>query len=200
MANGVTSEWEDIHVKLGNYLPREKEVSSEEIYKESIEKEAQKDINAGKSLEQLNIEREENLDSDDDEVLKAYQEKRLAELKEYASKPKYGRVIELRRQDYKDQVNNAPKGVWVVILLYQNPIIDSKIMEQIWEDLAKKYVLVKFMKIVANNCIEGIQEQNIPGVIIYHDGQLVRQFIPAPVFFGGKGKISMKSKSYRYYS
>jgi hypothetical protein len=23
MANGVTTEWEDIHVKLGNYLPRE---------------------------------------------------------------------------------------------------------------------------------------------------------------------------------
>ena len=37
MANNVTTEWEDIHVKLGNYLPREKEKSNDELQKIAIE-------------------------------------------------------------------------------------------------------------------------------------------------------------------
>lgn len=32
MANGVTTEWEDIHVKLGNYVEREKVTTLKETY------------------------------------------------------------------------------------------------------------------------------------------------------------------------
>lgn len=38
MANGVTTEWEDIHVKLGNYRPRPKETPESEYTKAAIEK------------------------------------------------------------------------------------------------------------------------------------------------------------------
>lgn len=31
MAAGVTTEWEDIHVKLGNFAPRPKEPTNDEI-------------------------------------------------------------------------------------------------------------------------------------------------------------------------
>jgi hypothetical protein len=37
MARGVTTEWEDIQVKLGNYLPREHEADGEEIAEANIE-------------------------------------------------------------------------------------------------------------------------------------------------------------------
>lgn len=32
MANGVTTEWEDIHVKHGNYVEREKITTLKETY------------------------------------------------------------------------------------------------------------------------------------------------------------------------
>ncbi len=31
MANGITSQWEDIHVKMGNYVPREKEPDQKDL-------------------------------------------------------------------------------------------------------------------------------------------------------------------------
>ena len=61
MANHVTTEWEDIHVKLGNYLPREKEESNDEIAKRVIESIQNYDPMDHKTLEELNeIEDEEN--------------------------------------------------------------------------------------------------------------------------------------------
>lgn len=194
MANGVTTEWEDIHVKLGNYVAREKEKSNDEIFNENIEREAQKDQMTGKSFDQLKKEQEENLDSDDDEVLKEYERKRLAELKEFASKPKYGQLRELKSQDYIQEVNKAPKDVFVVLFLYQDSVMDSRVMERILTAMAKKFVLIKFMKILSTDCIKGIQDSNVPAIIVYYNGELIRQFIPATVYFGGKGKLDYKSK------
>lgn len=49
MANGVTTEWEDIHVKLGNYAPREKETPQHELNKiaqETFEKVEDKKVDS----------------------------------------------------------------------------------------------------------------------------------------------------------
>ena len=37
MVHGVTTEWDDIQVKMGNYKPLEKEATGEQIFQESIE-------------------------------------------------------------------------------------------------------------------------------------------------------------------
>jgi len=37
MANGVTTEWFDIHVKLKNYLPLEKKPTNEEMVQHNIQ-------------------------------------------------------------------------------------------------------------------------------------------------------------------
>lgn len=191
MATGVTSEWEDIHVKLGNYLPRDKEPGNEELQKIAIEALQNYDPLEKKNLDEL----KELEDDEDDEVLKKYREKRLAELKEFASKPKFGKVYELRKQDYIDEVTNAPKDVYVVLHLYQTYIEDSQVLSKIFDNLAKKYVLVKFMKIVASDCIPGFNDKDVPAVIVYQNGKLLRQFIPSTYFFGGSGHLSWKSKN-----
>ena len=36
MANGVTTEWHDIHVKNGNYVPIEKPPSGEELFGDNL--------------------------------------------------------------------------------------------------------------------------------------------------------------------
>jgi len=186
MANHVTTEWEDIHVKLGNYLPREKEETNDEIEKRVIESIQNYDPMDHKSLEQLNeIEDEEN-----DEILKRYKEKRLKELKEFASKPHFGKLYELRKQDYIQEVTNAPKDVYVVLLLYQNYIEDCLVLSKILEKLSQRFILVKFMRIIATDCIEKFSDKDCPGIIIYYNGKLFRQLIPATYYFGGSGRIS----------
>ena len=186
MANHVTTEWEDIHVKLGNYLPREKEESNDEIQKKVIESIQNYDPLDKKTLNELN----EIDDFENDEVLKKYKEKRLKELKEFNSKPHFGKLYELRKQDYIQEVTNAPKDVYVILLLYQNYLEDCLVLSKILEKLAQRFILVKFMRIIATDCIEKFSDKDCPGIIIYYNGKLFRQLIPATYYFGGSGRIS----------
>ena len=189
MAYNVTSEWEDIHVKLKNYLPREKEPTTDEIEKIAIEVAEKYEPLEHKKLEELN-----ELDDDDyeDDVIKQYKEKRMAELKEFASKPKFGSVTELRKQDYITEVNNAPKDVFVVLHLYQTYVTECNVLNKVFDYLAQKFVLVKFMRIVATNCVENFQDEDCPTVFIYKNGTMFKQFLRASYFFGGKN-IDWKS-------
>lgn len=189
MANHVTTEWEDIHVKLGNYLPTEEQTASnDELQKIALEAIEKYDPLDHKNLDQL----DELEDDEDDEVLRQYKEKRLKEMREFAAKPHYGKVYELKKQDFVAEVTNAPKEVYVVLHLYQDYVMDSKVLDKIFENLAKKFILVKFMRIRATNCIEGYPDNNVPGVIIYHNNALMKQFLPCTYYFGGEGHLSEK--------
>lgn len=68
-----------------------------------------------KTLDEL----DELEDEEDEEVLLEYRRKRIAEMKELASKSKYGEVKEISGKDYVQEVNNAGEDVWVVLHLYK---------------------------------------------------------------------------------
>lgn len=93
MAYNVTSQWDDIHRKLGNYseLPVEKEQA--EYTKEAIEKLEGYDAMADKDLDEL----EDMEDDFDDDFLEQYKAKKLAELKQQSAKPQFGYVREITR-------------------------------------------------------------------------------------------------------
>ena len=190
MAWNVTTEWEDIHVKLKNYLPREKDKTTEEIQKLALETAENYNPLANKNLNELII-LEEN--DEDDEEIKKFKEIRLAELKLLASKPKFGKLLELRKQDYITEVNNCHKDVFVVIHLYQTYIEECNILNKIFEYLSQKFIYVKFLKIVANNCVENFQDQDCPTIFIYQNGKIVKQYLRAHYYLGGK-KMNWKSK------
>jgi hypothetical protein len=46
MARGVTTEWEDIQVKMGGYTKIEKEPCAEQVWEENVEKVQYYDKNA----------------------------------------------------------------------------------------------------------------------------------------------------------
>ena len=160
--------------------------SNDKLQEIAIEEMQKYDPLANKNLEQLDALE----DDEDDEVLRKYKEKRLKEMKEIASKPHYGKLLELKKQDYIQEVTNAPKGVYVVVHLYQNHILDSKILDKILDSLAHRFFLVKFMRIKADECIDGFKDKDVPAVIIYLDGKLIKQLIPASYYFGGAGNLS----------
>jgi hypothetical protein len=189
MAHGVTTEWEDIQVKYGNYLAREKEPTNDEIEKIALEVIENYDPLEKKTLDEL----KDLEDDEDEEVLKIYEAKRMEELKLAAQKPRFGRVIEFRKQDYITEVTNAPKDVYVVCHLYQNWSEPSNVLSRIFDNLAKKFIFVKFCRIVSNNCIENYRDSDVPGIIIYRNGNLYKQMIPATPHLGGS-QMNIKSK------
>lgn len=169
MANGVTSEWEDIQVKLGNYTEKPKEIHQYEYTKEAMEKLENYDPNAHKNLNELD-ELEDELD---EKIFEEYKQKKLAELKKLSEKPQYGSVIEISRDEYLTHVTNANPESYVILHLYQSYLDKCKIINEIFERICTKHVFLKFVKIVATRCIEGFPDSKLPCIVIYKEGTMV---------------------------
>ena len=82
MARGVTSEWEDIQVKMGNWTAKEYVPTSEDVFETQQETVQQYDNWKDMNNKQLDEAVEDDLDLEDDDYMKEYQAKRLAQLKE----------------------------------------------------------------------------------------------------------------------
>ena len=50
--------------------------------------------------------------------------------------PRFGSMIEIGKPDFEIEVNRAPKGVFVIVLLYQDYIDESAILKKILGQLA----------------------------------------------------------------
>lgn len=59
-------------------------------------------------------------------------------------------------------------------------------LQQIIAILACKHKATKFVQSVGSNCIPNYPDRNLPTVFIYHEGELVTQFV-GPRIFGGEG-------------
>lgn len=63
---------------------------------------------------------EDDLDLEDDDFMKDYQAKRLAEMKDKAMQHKFsGEVYEINKQEYEYHTKNMPTDTLGVILMYQ---------------------------------------------------------------------------------
>lgn len=181
MAHGVTTEWFDQQVKYGNYLPNEKQVTNDEI--ENI---IRNEIEKYDPLENKKIEELDELeDLEDERIIQKYKEKRIHELQEYARGAKFGQLREIRKDDYIKEVNEASKESFVVLLLHQDYIEQSRILNEILIRLAKKFPCVKFLRIEATNCIKDFEDKSVPAIFIYKDEKVFKQFVPAPYYLGG---------------
>lgn len=82
---------------------------------------------APNSLEEKTLDDLDELEDEEDErVLEEYRRKRIAEMKELASKCKYGEVQEISAEDYVKEVNNAGEDVWVILHLYKSGYNETK--------------------------------------------------------------------------
>ena len=53
------------------------------------------------------------------------------------------------------------------------------------DKIAAKHPTRKFIKIVATKCIENYLDMDVPGILIYRNGDLLDKIIPAGSVFGG---------------
>jgi hypothetical protein len=168
MANGVTSEWEDIHVKLGNYVERPKVTPESEHSKREIDRALESDPLENKNLEEL----KELEDDFDDDFLEEYKKKRMAEIEALSAKPRFGKMWEIDKQQYVHEVTNAPKDIFVVLSLYQDYNEKSVKINECLAELAQKHVHTKFLKIKADKCIEDFPDNAVPCMIIYRSEKM----------------------------
>uniref|UniRef100_A0A6M2DJ77 Putative conserved phosducin-like protein n=1 Tax=Xenopsylla cheopis TaxID=163159 RepID=A0A6M2DJ77_XENCH len=172
------TEWNDVLRAKGIIPPKEKEITEETIV-DMLEKTIESKVNQnGKQLSELNLDELDELeDSEDEAVLLEYRNKRIAELKQLASKSKFGSVLEISGQDYVQEVNKAGEGIWVVLHLYKQGIPLCSLLNQHMVALAQKYKTTKFIRAIATTCIPNYPEKNLPSIFIYFEGDMKKQFI-----------------------
>lgn len=172
------TQWNDILRSKGIIPEKEKEVTEDQILDIVENTINEKTGRAADDLESKTLDELDELeDEEDEEVLLEYRRKRIAEMKELASKSKYGEVKEISGKDYVQEVNNAGEDVWVVLHLYKPGIPLCTLVNQYLANLARKFPMAKFLKSISTTCIPNWPDSNLPTIFIYHNGNMVKQFI-----------------------
>ena len=127
-------------------------------------------------LDRMEVEQIKELDDDldfDDDFTRQYMASRMQYLKEVAVKMRYGQVMEISRDEYLREVTNADPESFVVLHLYHTGNEFCLLLNERLPAVAKKYGHVKFIKIIANKCIDNFPDERCPCIIIYKGGKPV---------------------------
>ncbi|KAI9819135.1 MAG: hypothetical protein M1827_007291 [Pycnora praestabilis] len=176
------TEWNDILRKHG-VIP-EKPPSPTPIIEEALQEArrlAYENRLEGKELDEL----DELEDEEDEQFLEKYRwdrelrKQRLAELSTVSAASIHNSVYPLQKPDYSRDVTEASKICFVLVHLTSSlgTNIESRLLTELWRDLARKFGDVKFCEIRADLCIEGYPEKNTPTILVYRDGDIRRQVV-----------------------
>ena len=116
MAYGVSTQWDDIHIKLGNYAKKENKVSQAKLTKKALDRLDNYNPLDSKNIDELRDMEEEFMN---DDFFKDYQKQRINELKHIDLSKHYGSVYEISKQDYQREINDASEESAVILHLYQ---------------------------------------------------------------------------------
>jgi hypothetical protein len=183
------TEWNDI-LRKHKIIP-EKPPDPEPLIQEALieaEQRAHANRLQDKDLDELN----ELEDLEDDDFLDSYRQKRLAELSDLQKSSVYGQVYPLQKPDYAKNVTEASSKAWVLVNLTSSMgnNVESRVLSELWRELAIKYADLKFCEIKADMCIEGYPERNTPTVLIYKDGDIRRQIVTLRELGGVKTSVA----------
>lgn len=154
---------------------------------EAIDKKTNLTEGRCKNVQDMNLDELDELeDSEDEEVLERYRQQRIAEMRAFAEKAKFGVVREISGQDYVNEVTKAGEGIWVVLHLYANGVPLCALIHHHMQQLAVRFPQTKFLRSIATTCIPNFPEKNLPTLFIYHEGQMKKQFIGALELRGDK--------------
>ncbi|VEU23026.1 DEKNAAC104174 [Brettanomyces naardenensis] len=168
------TEWNDI-LRARGIIPEKPKDPTEELeeaLEEAVKKQHENRLQ-NKTLDEL----DELEDDEDEEFLEQYKQQRMAELRKQASEAKFGQVYGINKPEYKEEVTDASKKSFVVVHMSLNSNLQSRILAHILTVLAPKYPEIKFVDITANRAVENYPESHCPTLLIYKDGDVVKQYI-----------------------
>ncbi|KOS20706.1 Phosducin-like protein 2 [Escovopsis weberi] len=129
----------------------------------------------GRDLDEL----DELEDDEDDAFLEAYRQKRMAELNSIQKKSVHGSVYPISKPEYQREVTDASSQgpVFVNLTSTSGNNVESKVLSELWRQAAKDYGDIKFCEIRANQAIENYPDRNCPTILVYKNGDIVKQVV-----------------------
>lgn len=111
--------------------------------------------------------------------MRRYRYQRMAELSTIATASAFNQVYPLQKPDYSKDVTEASNKTFVLVHLTSSlgNNIQSRLLTDLWRDVARKFGDIKFCEIRADMCIEGYPERNTPTILAYRDGDIKKQIV-----------------------
>ena len=170
------TEWNDI-LRQHGIIPEKPPDRTKEI-EEALE-EADR-IRFEHRLEEKDLDELDELEDDEDEeFLEGYRRQRMGELRDLRDASVYGQVFHVQKPEYNAEVTEASAKGAVLVLLTSSEGMneESRLMEELWRQLAQKFGEVKFCQMQGNLCIEGYPDRNTPTILVYKDKDIQRQIV-----------------------
>jgi superfamily II RNA helicase len=142
-------------------------------------------------LEDKDIDELDALEDEEDEgFLEHYRQKRLAELSTLQQTSLFNQVYPLQKVDYAREVTEASNNAFVLVnLTSQGANVESRVLTELWRQLAAKFGDIKFCEIRADMCIENYPEKNTPTILVYKDTEIRRQLVTLRELNGPRTKL-----------
>lgn len=181
------TEWNDILRKHGVIPERPPSPTEqlEEALQEAVVKQWENRLE-GKDLEEL----EELEDEEDEEFLEEYKQKRLKELQQLNQVSKFGSVYPITKPEYKTEITDASKDTFVWAHLSLQSSLQSRLLSSLFITLAGKFKEIKFVEIPGSRAVENYPDSNCPTILIYFNGDVVKQFVTLTQLGGNDTRIS----------
>lgn len=115
----------------------------------------------------------------------------MAELSTISRGSVFNQVYPLQKPDYSRDVTEASKKAFVFVHLTSSlgTNTESRLLTEIWRQLAQKFGDIKFCEMRGDMCIEGYPDKNTPTILVYHEGDVKRQVITLRELSGSKTGI-----------
>ena len=126
----------------------------------------------------------------------ASRNQRLAELSTIATASVFNQVYPLQKPDYSKDVTEASNKTFVLVHLTSSlgTNVESRLLTELWRDLAQKFGDIKFCEIRADMCIEGYPERNTPTILVYRNGDIRKQVVTLRELSGEQTTIKGTSR------
>ncbi len=181
------TEWNDILRAQGIIPEREPSPSEqiEEALQDAIAKQHENRLE-NKDLDELDALEDE----EDEDFLNFYKQKRMKELNGLAAKAKYGSVYPVSKPEYQKEITECSNECFVFVHLTVSANTQCRLLSSLLHDLAQKYKEIKFVEIQGSRAIENYPDQNCPTILIYHNTNVVKQFITLTLLGGMSTRLS----------
>ncbi|PHH69629.1 hypothetical protein CDD82_7628 [Ophiocordyceps australis] len=181
------TEWNDILRKHG-VIP-EKPPSPTPLIEEALvegRRLAHENRLEGKDIDQL----DQLEDLEDEEFLNQYREKRMQEMRSLQKKAIHGSVYPISKPDYQREITEASiNGPVLVNLTSTGANVESRVLSELWIQAAKEYGDVKFCQMRASQAIENYPDRNCPTILVYKNGDIVKQVATLATLGGPRIKM-----------
>lgn len=117
---------------------------------------------------------------------------RLAELSTIAEKSTFNQVYFIQKPDYPRDVTEASRAAFVCVHLSSSMggNIESRLLTDLWREMARKFGDIKFCEMRGNMCIENYPEKNTPTILIYRNGDIRKQIVTLRELGGERARIA----------